>query len=134
MLPYVTEEVWSWWHDGLGAPRAVADGRRGRRAGDGGDAAVLTAVGAALAGVRKAQVGGQGRHARRGRRDDARRARGGRSTHVRSAEADLRAAGKITGTLDYADGDEVRRATSSSSPWPSPPPERTPDRLARDSE
>jgi valyl-tRNA synthetase len=27
--------------------------------------------------------------------------------HVRSAEADLRAAGKLTGSLDYALGDEV---------------------------
>lgn len=27
--------------------------------------------------------------------------------HVRSAEGDLRAAGKLTGILDYAEGDEV---------------------------
>ena len=51
--------------------------------------------------------------------------------HVRSAEADLRAAGRLTGSLDYAEGDEVARATSSSSPSPSRLPRRPPPPCAR---
>ena len=55
ILPYATEEVWSWWHDGSGAPRRLADRRRGQRRCRAADPAILTAVGAALAGVRKAK-------------------------------------------------------------------------------
>jgi valyl-tRNA synthetase len=71
-----------------------------------GDATALGAVGAALAVIRKAKS-----EAKVGMRaevpsmtlvgPDAVLA------HVRSAEADLRAAGKLTGPLDYAQGDEV---------------------------
>ena len=103
VLPYVTEEVWSWTHDGSvhRATWPTVDEVPG-----GGDATALGAVGAALAVIRKAKS-----EAKVGMRaevpsmtlvgPDAALA------HVRSAEADLRAAGRLTGSLDYAEGDEV---------------------------
>jgi valyl-tRNA synthetase len=103
VLPYVTEEVWSWTHDGSvhRASWPTVDEVPGS-----GDPAVLGSVGAALAVVRKAKS-----EAKVGMRaevpsmtlvgPDAVHA------HVRSAEGDLRAAGKLTGILDYAEGDEV---------------------------
>ena len=103
ILPYVTEEVWSWTHEGSvhRAPWPTVD-----EVPSGGDAELLAAVGAALAAVRKAKS-----EAKVGMRaevpsmtlvgPDAALA------HVRSAEGDLRAAGKLTGTIGFAAGDEV---------------------------
>ena len=103
VLPYVTEEVWSWTHDGSvhRAAWPTVDEVPG-----GGDAALLAAVGSALAAVRKAKS-----EAKVGMRaevpsltlvgPDAALA------HVRAAEADLRAAGKLTGILNFAAADEV---------------------------
>jgi valyl-tRNA synthetase len=52
VLPFVTEEVWSWWQSGSvhRAPWPVAG-----ELPDGGDPAVVTAAAEALAGVRKAK-------------------------------------------------------------------------------
>lgn len=103
VLPYVTEEVWSWTHDGSvhRAAWPTVD-----EVPAGGDAAVLTSVGAALAVVRKAKS-----EAKVGMRAEVPMMTlvgpAAALQHVRSAEADLRAAGKLTGTLDYAEGDEV---------------------------
>jgi valyl-tRNA synthetase len=110
MLPYVTEEVWSWWHEGSvhRAPWPTADDAA---AGAGGDADVLAAVGDALAGVRKAKS-----EAKVGMRAEvAAIVLAGPAAwvdRVRLAEADLRAAGRITGTVDYAlaETPEVRDA------------------------
>jgi valyl-tRNA synthetase len=103
VLPYVTEEVWSWTHGGSvhrsfwPTPDEVPAG---------GDAALLPAVGAALAVVRKAKS-----EAKVGMRAEVPSMTlvGPQASldHVRAAEADLRAAGKLTGILDLADGDEV---------------------------
>jgi valyl-tRNA synthetase len=109
-LPYSTEEVWSWFHEGsvhrAAWPSAADLGQLGHA-----DAGLLGAVGAALAGVRKAKS-----EAKVGMRAEVSSivlagpvAWGDR---VRAAEADLRAAGRITGTLDYAEAEtpEVRDA------------------------
>lgn len=110
MLPYVTEEVWSWWHEGS-VHRAPWPTTADTAAGAGGDANVLTAVGEALAGVRKAKS-----EAKVGMRAEVASIVLAGSAEwaerVRLAEADLRAAGRITGTVDYAEAEmpEVRDA------------------------
>ena len=109
-LPYVTEEVWSWWHEGS-VHRAAWPTVDDVAAGAGGDAAVLTAVGEALAGVRKAKS-----EAKVGMRAEvASLVLAGPPewvARVQRAEADLRAAGRITATPGYAEADtpEVRDA------------------------
>ena len=109
-LPYVTEEVWSWWHEGSvhRSPWPTTDDVA---AGAGGDPAVLTAVGEALAGVRKAKS-----EAKVGMRAEvASLVLAGPPAwvaRVQSAESDLRAAGRITATPGYAEAEtpEVRDA------------------------
>jgi valyl-tRNA synthetase len=109
-LPYVTEEVWSWWHDGS-VHRAAWPSAAEVAAGKTGDAALLSAVGEALAGVRKAKS-----EAKVGMRAEVSRLTlagpADWSARVRAAEADLRAAGRITGSVDYAEAEtpEVRDA------------------------
>ncbi len=107
-LPYVTEEVWSWFHDGS---VHVAAWPTPAELGTGGDVAVLPAVGAALSGVRKAKS-----DARLGMRAEVTAltllAPAADAARIAAAESDLRAAGRITGTIASADGDaiEVRDA------------------------
>ncbi len=106
-LPYVTEEVWSWFGDGS-VHRQTWPDREALPAG--GDPALLDSVAEALAGVRKVKS-----EAKLGMRAEVRTmtlvgpAR--QLEHVRAAEADLRATGRI-GELAFADGDgiEVREA------------------------
>ncbi|GAB3447896.1 valine--tRNA ligase [Phycicoccus ginsengisoli] len=103
MLPYVTEEVWSWWHDGS-VHHAAWPTTDDVAAGVGGDPAVMTAVGEALAGIRKAKS-----EAKVGMRAEvAAITLAGPDTwaqRVQSAEADLRAAGRVTGTIGYAEAE-----------------------------
>ena len=100
-LPYVTEEVWSWWHDGSVHLTSWPTVDEVRLDGAAVDPAMLGAVGAALATVRKSKS-----EAKLSMRAEVTRmVLGGPEAlleHVRAGEADLRAAGKITGTLDYA--------------------------------
>jgi valyl-tRNA synthetase len=103
VLPYVTEEVWSWTHDGSvhrTSWPAVEE------VPSGGDPAVLAAVAAALAVVRRAKS-----EAKVGMRAEVPTVTlVGPSDvlgHLRTGEADLRAAGRLTGTLDLAEGEEV---------------------------
>ncbi|KRE53972.1 valine--tRNA ligase [Phycicoccus sp. Soil748] len=109
-LPYVTEEVWSWWHEGS-VHRSAWPTVEELTAGEGGDAAVLGAVGEALAGVRKAKS-----EAKVGMRAEVASlvlaGPGQWVARVKQAEADLRAAGRITATPTYAEAEtpEVRDA------------------------
>ena len=104
-LPYVTEEVWSWWHEGS-VHRAPWPRRDDAGAGRDGDPELLVAVGEALAAIRKAKS-----EAKVGMRAEVARVTVVGPVRalddVRAAEADLRAAGRVTGTVDYAEGDAV---------------------------
>ena len=102
MLPYVTEEVWSWTHEDS-IHRASWPTVLELPAG--GDPEVLTAVAGALAAVRKVKS-----EAKVGMRAEvtALTLTGPAASHdlVRAGEADLRAAGRITGELRLAEGPE----------------------------
>nr|WP_026341361.1 valine--tRNA ligase [Actinomadura atramentaria] len=100
VLPFVAEEVWSWWRAGSvhRAPWPAAAELPG-----GGDPAVLAATGAALGEVRRAKS-----EARASMRADVARAvvRGPRAALV--AAADLAAAGRVADlVLDAAGEDAV---------------------------
>lgn len=101
-LPYATEEVWSWWHEGSIHRSAWPTTDELPAVGD---PEVLASVGRALAGVRKAKS-----DAKLGMRAEVTTmtlaGTQEQVDHVRSAEADLRAAGKVV-TLTYGAGDEL---------------------------
>lgn len=103
VLPYATEEVWSWWHEGS-IHRTSWPKAEELAAGAGGDPALLTAVGEALAGVRKTKS-----EAKVGMRAEVRSVvlagPAEWAERVRVAEADLRAAGRVTGAIDYAEAE-----------------------------
>jgi valyl-tRNA synthetase len=114
ILPYVTEEVWSWWQEGSvhRQPWPTLADVVGAQAADGtsGDPEVLTAVGAALAAVRKVKS-----EAKMGMRAEVASMTLAVPTEVGErvvlAEADLRAAGRITAmTYAVSDAVEVRDA------------------------
>ena len=114
-LPYVTEEVWSWWHDGsvhrAAWPSVDETATTSPAGGAARDAGQLGAVGEALAGIRKVKS-----EAKVGMRAEVSSiVLAGPAEwvgRVRAAEADLRAAGRVTGSLDYAETEtpEVRDA------------------------
>jgi valyl-tRNA synthetase len=102
-LPYVTEEVWSWWREGsIHRTSWPVTGE----IPDGGDAAVLTDVGAALAAVRKSKS-----EAKVGMRAEITSITiAGPEValdRIRCAAPDLRAAGRITVEPAYAVADVV---------------------------
>jgi valyl-tRNA synthetase len=90
-LPFVTEEVWSWWQEGSvhRAPWPPAGPMRGARTGD---PAVLATAAAVLGQVRKAKSA-----AKLSMRAEATRVvvRGPDEAAVRASESDLRSAGNI---------------------------------------
>ena len=101
-IPYATEEVWSWF--GQGSVHRQSWPTRDELP-SGGDPALLSSVGAALAGVRKVKS-----EAKVGMRAEVRTmtlvAPATSVAHLRAAESDLRASGRISG-LTYAEGEAV---------------------------
>jgi valyl-tRNA synthetase len=100
-LPYVTEEVWSWWQEG--SVHRTAWPRESEIAeAASGDSAMIDAVAAALAGIR-----GSKSQAKVSMRAALSRVEiSGPSTLLAAAEAaadDLRKVGKITGDLLFTD-------------------------------
>ena len=96
-LPFVTEEVWSWWREGSihHATWPVAD-----ELPTGGDPAILDAVAGALIGIRGAKS-----NAKASMKAEVGAADVSGPADVlgalRTVEADLRAVGRITGTLAW---------------------------------
>ncbi|MBK8469094.1 MAG: valine--tRNA ligase [Actinomycetales bacterium] len=105
ILPYVTEEVWSWWRSESVHRQPWPVAEDAAPSGVGGDPSVLVAAGAALAAVRKVKS-----EAKLGMRAEVASMTlalpDALADSVRAAEADLRAAGRIT-TLAYAVADAI---------------------------
>ncbi len=98
-LPYVTEEVWSWWQDGS-VHRAAWPDKIEIGAAAGGSAGMLDAVAATLAGIRGAKS-----QAKVSMRAEVARAEISGPAELlaaaESAAADLRNVGKIVGELVF---------------------------------
>ena len=96
-LPFVTEEVWSWWQSGSVHTSAWPDASE---LPSGGDAALLDDLASALIGVRGAKS-----HAKVSMKTEAVRAEFSGTAEVldrlRLAVTDLRAVGRLTGTVDW---------------------------------
>ena len=103
ILPYATEEVWSWWHDSSIHHESWPTSKSLKTVAAEADPAILGAVGAALAGVRRAKS-----EAKVGMKADVQSAvlTGPPATleQIRIAAGDLIAAGRIA-ALDYQPGD-----------------------------
>jgi valyl-tRNA synthetase len=104
-LPYATEEVWSWWHQGS-VHRSPWPESSGLRAATGdADKALLDTVGLALAGVRKVKS-----EAKVGMKSEITSmvlaAPSAQVEQVRVAEADLAATGHVT-AISYAEADQL---------------------------
>jgi valyl-tRNA synthetase len=104
-LPFVAEEVWSWWQDGSVHRAAWPTAAELAGATDGADPAVLTVTADALGEVRKAKTA-----AKRSLRTDVARAEvtdtPDRLAALRQGERDLRDAGRIA-ELTLAEGDTL---------------------------
>jgi len=108
VLSFATEEVWSWWHEeGTSVhtqPWPVVEELAAAAAE--ADPAVLTTVGQALAGLRRAKSEAKVKM----RTPISAATIGGTDAElerVRAAEGDLRAAGKVTGEVSFAPADTL---------------------------
>jgi valyl-tRNA synthetase len=103
ITPFVTEEVWSWWHDGsVHLARWPEPDEAGAGAGD---PALLDVVAVALSAVRGAKSAAKVSM----KTEVANLALTGSAADLaalRLVEDDIRAAGRITGAIDWAETDE----------------------------
>ena len=101
VLPFVTEEVWSWWLDG--SVHRAAWPTLDELSGTTGDSAVVADVAQALSGIRKAKS-----EAKASMRADVERATvsapAGAADRLRLAAADLAAAGRVA-AFDVVEAD-----------------------------
>jgi valyl-tRNA synthetase len=104
-LPFVTEEVWSWWRPGSVHQAAWPDGAAVRAASAGGDPAVVAIATQVLGAARKAKT--QEQRSLRAEviritvRDTA-----SRLAALRLAADDVRAAARLTGELELVESEE----------------------------
>jgi valyl-tRNA synthetase len=101
IMPYVTEEVWSWWKEGSIHRASWPSGSE--VAGD-GDPAVLAAVSSVLVAIRGAKS--QAKASMRTEITEAHfRGPAAALAHLQSVEADLRAVGRMVGTVTWTEAD-----------------------------
>jgi len=104
VLPFATEEVWSWWRAGSVHRQPWPDAAPLRTAAAGADPLVVTAAGSALAALRKVKS-----EAKLSMRTPILAVTlalpAALRPGVEAALADLRAAGRVTGTLDLVDAE-----------------------------
>ncbi|WP_263730196.1 valine--tRNA ligase [Cellulomonas sp. SG140] len=105
VLPFATEEVWSWWREGSVHRAAWPTAEPLRVAAGDADAGVVTAAGAALAALRKVKS-----EAKVSMRTPITAVTlavpAAARTSVELALTDLRAAGRVTGTLHLVSGED----------------------------
>ena len=108
-LPFVTEEVWSWWQEGSVHRAAWPDGRAAGALAADGDAGVLADTSVVLGAVRKAKS-----EAKTSMRTEVASATvtgpAEALDRVRLAAADLQATGRV-GELAFAASDDTLGAT-----------------------
>ncbi len=106
VLPYATEEVWSWWRDGSVHRAAWPESGPLRTAAAGADPTALRHVGEALAGLRRAKT--EAKVSQKAEITGARiTAPAATLALVEAAAADLRAAGRVADLVLAAEGDEL---------------------------
>lgn len=111
VLPFVTEEVWSWWREGSVHAQAWPTSEGLHAAGAGAPARLVPVTAAALAAIRKikseAQVSQRTELA-----EVTLRVPAADAAVLESALDDLKAAGRVTGALDVVEGGEVTEVTA----------------------
>ncbi|MEU0492018.1 valine--tRNA ligase [Nocardiopsis sp. NPDC006139] len=102
-VPFVAEEVWSWWQEGSLHAQSWPDAAEYRAAAADGDPVVLTATAEVLRAVRKAKS-----EAKLSMRAEVERVRvtGKRVEAARAAAADIAAAGRASG-IDFQPTDDA---------------------------
>ncbi|PWV49251.1 valine--tRNA ligase [Nocardiopsis sp. L17-MgMaSL7] len=101
-VPFVTDEVWSWWQDGSVHAQSWPDAAEYRAAAAGGDPAVLAATAEVLRAVRKAKS-----EAKLSMRAEVElvRVSGKQAESARAASGDIAAAGRAAG-IDFETTDD----------------------------